>query len=233
MLSFPIDLVIFDCDGVLVDSELIASHVLSAYLKTLGLTISPAQCRARFTGISLPAVQAHIQREDAVALPPDFEQEVRRRDLLAFERDLKAMPGIGKALKKCPFAKCVASSGSSEKIRHSLTLTHLIDYFDGHLFSAGQVAHGKPAPDLFLFAAETMAADPTHTVVIEDSLAGVQAGVGAGMRVLGFIGGGHIAPGHDARLRDAGALDVFADMTRLNALLARLDGDQGAAPSSG
>lgn len=215
MTASPIDLIIFDCDGVLVDSELIASRVLSETLAPLGIALTPAQCRARFTGISLSAVRTILEDETGISLPRDFEETLRRRDIEAFTRELRPIRGIGDALRACPYPKCVASSGSLEKIRHSLTLTGLIDQFQEHLFSAQQVAHGKPAPDLFLFACETMSAIPGRTVVIEDSIAGVRAAGAAGMRVLGFTGGAHIAPGDDDRLRNAGACDVFSDMTQL------------------
>lgn len=213
-------LVIFDCDGVLVDSEMIASRVLAAAVGELGHPLSPEDCRARFTGKSIASVFAELSTD--IDLPADFADTLRRRDRDAFAAELTAVAGVADALDALAAARvpvCVASSGRSEKIRHSLTITGLIGRFDGHLFSAEQVANGKPAPDLFLFAAAEMGALPADCVVIEDSTAGIRAARAAGMRVLGFAGASHCGPGYAERLRDAGAVAVFDDMTALPALL--------------
>lgn len=213
-------LVIFDCDGVLVDSELIASRELAAYLSFLGRPTTAEECRESFTGLSLQAVGEKVVNEWKLAMPDDFVAQLRTRDRAAFERDLKAVPGIGHALNalddnSIPY--CVASSGTPDKIRHSLTLTGLIERFDGHLFSASQVVHGKPAPDLFLLAARTLGAEPSACVVIEDSPAGVQGAKAAGMRVLGFTGASHCGPGYAAKLHQADA--IFDDLHTLPDLL--------------
>lgn len=207
-------LVIFDCDGVLVDSEMIASRELARYLTDLGRPTQDAECRHAFTGLSIQSVGDKVRTEWGVALPATFVEELRARDRVAFERDLKAVPGVTDALDaldRLGIAYCVASSGMPEKIRHSLTITRLIDRFDGNLFSAKQVANGKPAPDLFLLAAETMGFAPAHCLVIEDSLAGVEAARRASMRVLGFVGGSHCDQGYDEKLKDAER--VVATMT--------------------
>lgn len=214
------ELVIFDCDGVLVDSEMIASRELAAYLSELGRPTTDAECRAAFTGISIQAVGVRARAEWGVDLPEDFVAQLRERDRAAFERDLTAVAGIEGALDALDakgVRSCVASSGMPEKIRHSLTLTGLIERFDGRLFSAAQVTHGKPAPDLFLLAARTLDVKAGNCVVIEDSAAGVQAGLAAGMRVLGFTGGSHCEPGYEAKLAAAAA--VFDDMRALPRLL--------------
>lgn len=212
-------LIIFDCDGVLVDSEMIASQVLAEAVSALGHPLTAAQCRARFTGKSLDSVFAELHRD--VDLPDNFIETLRARDVAAFEAHLKAIPGVRRAIDGLGMPMCVASSGRLEKIRHSLTLTGLIDFFQDHLFSAEQVAHGKPAPDLFLLAARTMGAKPGDCVVIEDSTAGVRAALAAGMRVLGFAGGSHCGPGYADVLRAAGAPVVFSDMRALPDLIAR------------
>ncbi|MEO5335776.1 MAG: HAD family hydrolase [Magnetospirillum sp. WYHS-4] len=219
MLTMDIDLIIFDCDGVLVDSEPIASRLLARELTALGYPMKPEDCRARFTGISMRRVMAMIEADRGRPLPADFEAEMRRKDFEAFAAELTPCPGVAEAVPALAFAKCVASSGAPEKIRHSLTLTGLIAHFDGHLFSASQVARGKPAPDLFLHAARTMGAAPDRCVVVEDARAGIEAGLAAGMRVLGFAGGGHCGPGYGDMLRAAGASAVFADMRDLAGLL--------------
>lgn len=213
-------LIIFDCDGVLVDSEMIASRELAAYLTDLGRPTLPEECRETFTGLSIKAVGEMVVRDWGLAVPVDFEASLRTRDFAAFDRDLKIIPGVVSildALDQLGLPYCVASSGAPEKISHSLTLTHLLERFDGHVFSAAQVANGKPAPDLFLLAAETMGAAPGDCLVIEDSPAGVAGAKAAGMRVLGFTGGSHCGPKHADKLKEADA--VFNAMTALPALL--------------
>ncbi|MGB0681196.1 MAG: HAD family hydrolase [Magnetovibrionaceae bacterium] len=215
------DLVIFDCDGVLVDSECLASSLLADFINELGGCLTGQDCRARFTGLSIKAV-GEMLRADGLDIPEDFEPRLRARDRLHFERELKPIPGIHGALDTLSGPRCVASSGSPEKIRHSLTLCHLLDRFDPYLFSAVQVDRGKPAPDLFLHAAGAMGVSPDRSVVIEDSRAGVAAGRAAGMTVAGFVGGGHCDVGHDTALWEAGADQVFGDMADLPSLLAAL-----------
>lgn len=213
-------LIIFDCDGVLVDSELIASRELAAYLTHLGRPTTDAECRETFTGLSIQAVGEKVRRDWKFDLPDDFVAALRQRDRAAFDRDLTAIPGVEAVLDHLDargLRYCVASSGTPEKIRHSLELTGLIRRFGAHLFSASQVTHGKPAPDLFLFAARTMGSAPQDCLVIEDSPAGVAGAKAAGMRVLGFTGGGHCGPGYAAKLADADA--VFSDLGKLRDLL--------------
>jgi len=219
--SQPPRLVIFDCDGVLVDSELISNRILAKGLSAHGLRISPEQCRRRFTGISMASVRAKVERDLGHALAPDFEAEIRALDIKVFEKELKPVTGIAEALSNIPVPVCVASSGSPEKINHSLRITGLADAFGENLFSAAMVANGKPAPDLFNLAALRMATPPEHTVVIEDSVAGVIAAGLAHMPVFGFSGASHAKDdaGYQEKLTDAGADVVFDDMSRLAELL--------------
>jgi HAD superfamily hydrolase (TIGR01509 family) len=214
MMNTP-ELIIFDCDGVLVDSEPLANQVMADYLSEHGMPCSRQQATARFVGLSLSTVRSDILAKEGLSLPGDFEEELLRRDYIVFETALKAIDGVQSALTSLNLQICVASSGSHQKIQNSLTLTGLIDHFDGHIFSAADVRNGKPAPDLFLHAAREMKCAPANCIVIEDSLAGVQAGVAAGMRVFGFLGGGHIGDGHGDKLINAGAHRVFANMDTL------------------
>ncbi|MEG3616877.1 HAD family hydrolase [Magnetovibrio sp. PR-2] len=214
----PPQLVIFDCDGVLVDSEMIASRQLAAYLTELGRDTSAAECRATFTGMSIKSVGEHVRRDWDMTLPEDFVEQLRLRDIDAFTRELLPIAGVRdviETLKSQQIPICVASSGTPEKIRHSLTITQLLDLFDDKLFSATQVTHGKPAPDLFELAASKMGATPAQSVVIEDAAPGVQGGVAAGMTVLGFTGGSHCTQESREALISAGAEDVFATMNEL------------------
>jgi len=216
-----VELVILDCDGVLVDSEPIAARVMAEALSEIGYPVTAADCIDRYTGISMAAVTAMIEDDWGRPLPEGFVDEVRRRDFDAFAAELKPIAGIESVLDGLKIAKCVASSGAPEKIRLTLTVTGLIWHFEPHLFSARDVAHGKPAGDLFLYAAREMGAKPESCVVIEDSGAGVQAGRAAGMCVLGFTGGGHAGPRMTAPLEEAGADAVFDHMEDLVSLIGR------------
>lgn len=214
------DLIIFDCDGVLVDSEPIAARVLAQALTELGFALTAQQALERYTGISMAAVLAQIEAQWGRPLPADFRERLRERDFAAFRAELQPIPGIFEALRQLAPPRCVASSGAPQKMRFTLGLTGLLPWFEPHLFSAEMVERGKPAPDLFLYAARQMGAAPGECVVVEDSAAGIQAARAAGMRALGFPGGGHAGPGYAHMLRQAGAHRVFAHMSELPALIA-------------
>ena len=209
------ELVIFDCDGVLIDSEAIACRADAACLAEIGVVLSVEEILDRYLGISAAEMCADIEARHRVRLPEDFGETMRRRVAAAFETELLPMAGVAEALAAMPQRRCVASSSAPQRLRHSLSLTGLLHWFEPHVFSATQVARGKPAPDLFLFAAASMQVAPSSCVVIEDSVPGVQAAVAAGMRVIGFIGGSHCRPEHAERLRTAGAVAVIASMQQL------------------
>lgn len=216
-------LIIFDCDGVLVDSEWLANRVLAAYLTELGLPTSFEESVERYIGGSIASVRAKAEAALGRSLPDDFEAELWARDQVAFDRNLKPIDGVATVLEAIGHATCVASSGTPEKIRHSLGLTGLDAHFGERIFSASQVAHGKPAPDLFEFAAGRMSAAVEDCLVIEDSVAGVTAARAAGMAVFGFTGGGHATPALAEALSAAGAALVFDEMRELPA---RVDGSR-------
>ena len=215
-----LDLVIFDCDGVLVDSELISCRAHSETLTRHGYPITADQVLERFLGVSDREARAAIEAEIGRRLPDDFEAQVKHATLQFYAGDLRAISHVGEAIAAIDLAKCVASSGTPEKIRHGLTCAALYDVLAPNIFSATQVTRGKPAPDLFLFAAEQMRASPARCVVIEDSVPGITGALAAGMSVLGFHGGSHCQPGHAAKLRAAGAHRTFDDMRQLPALIA-------------
>lgn len=217
-----LELVIFDCDGVLVDSEMIASRELASYLTDLGRPTQAAECRQVFTGMSIQSVADKVRRDWEMVVPDDFIDHLRARDRIAFERELKPVAHVEDVLthlRTSNVAFCVASSGTPEKIRHSLDLTGLLPWFDDHLFSATQVAHGKPAPDLFTFAADCMGVPAGHCLVIEDAAPGVQGGIAAHMDVFGFIGASHCTPESGEALLVNGATRIFDRMIDLPALL--------------
>jgi HAD superfamily hydrolase (TIGR01509 family) len=221
-LSSSIDLIIFDCDGVLVDSELISCRAHSDVLTRHGYPITSDQVLKRFLGVSDREARQTIEREMGRKLPDDFEAQMKQAVLDRYASELVAIPYIGEAIAAIDLPKCVASSGTPEKIRHGLTCAGLFEALAPDIFSAVQVARGKPAPDLFLFAAEQMGAAPARCLVIEDSVPGVTGGCAAGMTVLGFHGGSHCRAGHADLLRAAGAAVTFDDMRQLPGLIAQI-----------
>ncbi|MGA0541001.1 HAD family hydrolase [Neotabrizicola sp. VNH66] len=195
MADLPIpDLLILDCDGVLIDSEIISARMLVDELARLGVAIDLPYVARHFLGRSYPTVMATIRREFGLDLPPEFEARYRDRLLEAFERDLRIMPGVAAMLEALALPVCVATSSSPRRVEMSLRLVGLWDRLGQVTFTASQVARGKPAPDLFLFAAAQMGADPARCLVIEDSLTGIRAALAAGMRVWRFTGGSHMGP---------------------------------------
>jgi HAD superfamily hydrolase (TIGR01509 family) len=221
-LSF--DLIIFDCDGVLVDSEVISCRAHAATLTRHGYPITEDQVFDRFLGRSMRQATLEVEAELGRSLPDDFHTQVYAEIFQAFATSLQATPFIVEALAAVTLPVCVASSGPPEKISASLNRVGLYDRFSPHIFSAVQVQHGKPAPDLFLFAAEQMRVSPARCLVIEDSVSGITAALAAGMAVLGYHGGSHCRPGHAEALRAAGAAVTFDDMRELPALIGRWNG---------
>ncbi|MXQ13682.1 HAD family hydrolase [Microvirga makkahensis] len=209
-------LLIFDCDGVLVDSEPLACQVDAEILTALGLPYTPQDIARQFVGKSMRDMIARIEADHGCALPADFAERINGALFTKFETDLKPIAGVSEAIRSLPHPRCVASSSAPERIALSLRVTDLANLFE-NVFSATQVARGKPAPDLFLFAAEQMGTSPRNCLVIEDSPAGVQGALSAGMRVIGFTGGGHCGPDHAEKLRQAGASVVIARMADLSA----------------
>jgi HAD superfamily hydrolase (TIGR01509 family) len=181
------DLVIFDCDGVLVDSERLFVHAEAEILAGLGWPLTESDIIERFVGRSATYMQEEIERHLGRSIDWESEFEQRYREVL--ESELVPVDGIVEALDAITVPCCVASSGSHEKMAFTLGMTGLIDRFRGRIFSADEVEHGKPSPDLFLHAAARMGARPQRCAVIEDSMSGVAAGVAAGMDVFAFAGG--------------------------------------------
>ena len=216
------DLIIFDCDGVLVDSEVISCRAHAETLTRHGYPITAEQVLNRFLGRSMRQATLEVEAELGRSLPDDFPSQTYAEIFRLFATSLEAMPHIGEALAQIALPVCVASSGPPEKITTSLNRVGLYDKFAPHIFSAVQVRHGKPAPDLFLFAAEQMQTVPARCLVIEDSLAGIAGAVAAGMPVLGFHGGSHCCPGYGDSLRGAGATATFDDMRKLPDLIAEM-----------
>jgi len=216
------DLIIFDCDGVLVDSEVISCRAHADVLSRHGYPITQQQVFDRFLGRSTRQANSEVEAELGRALPDDFHVQLQDELFRSFEADLEAVPHIHSALDAIAQAVCVASSGSHQRMNVTLGRTRLYDRFAPNIFSASQVSNGKPAPDLFLFAASQLNVSPERCLVIEDSVPGVTGGRAAGMTVLGFHGGSHCRPGYGEDLRVAGATATFDDMRQLPGLIERI-----------
>ena len=215
----PVDLIIFDCDGVLVDSELIVNRILQQGLSDLGWELTLQQTMDHFMGKSLKHCIDDIENHLGKRTDPEFWRGMQQKTFAAFETDLKPVPGICEVLNILPYRKCVASSGSQQKMRKTLGLTGLLSYFDDCLFSGTEVARGKPFPDLFLYAAEQMTCRPAHCVVVEDSPFGIEAAIRADMRVPGYC------QGTNADNFSAKGAVTFKDMSDLPGLIGELDED--------
>jgi HAD superfamily hydrolase (TIGR01509 family) len=223
ILTSNVDLVIFDCDGVLVDSELISCRAHAETLTRHGYPITLEQVFDRFLGRSMRQATLEVEAELGRSLPDDFHLQLQDELFRSFAKTLEAVPHIDTALDAIAQPVCVASSGTHERMRVSLGRARLYDKFAPNIFSATQVERGKPAPDLFLFAARQMATPAERCIVIEDSVPGITGALAAGMTVLGFHGGSHCRPGYADTLRAAGAIVTFDDMRQLPGLIAQLE----------
>lgn len=218
MGSVKFEAVIFDCDGVLVDSEILGLDASTAYLQSHGFTWTPQDLVRLFTGFRDDVFAAKLieEYENLHGTKPEetfFEGLIETRR--ARRHLLQPVAGARKALETMPLPKAVASSSRTEFLHGKMKRVDLFDLVAPHVYSADLVAHGKPAPDVFLYAAEQLEVAPDKCLVIEDSENGVKAGLAAGMTVWGFLGGGHCFEGHGERLSQAGADDIVGDFTML------------------
>ena len=205
------ELIIFDCDGVLVDSETLGNRVLIEFVAEFGLKLEIEEAILLFRGCKMADCVAVIEQKLGKKMPSDFVTQLRTRTAKAFEYELLSIEEIEAALDKINLPICVASSGPIEKIELALRVTNLLPRFAGSIFSSYQIGSWKPEPDLFLFAAKTMGFEPQFCTVVEDSILGVRAGISAGMRVLWY------KAQSEATLVD-GAI-VFQSMNQLPLLL--------------
>ncbi len=203
------ELIVFDCDGVLVDSEVIVIEVEAELLTEAGFPITPREVADRYVGLSYPDMMAGLRRDFGRDVPDGLSEQIQASALAAFPDRLGPVRGIPEFLAELELPRCVASSSALDRVRLSLDLAGLVDHFDPeHVFSSQMVDRGKPAPDLFLLAAERLGVPPAGCLVIEDSPHGVTAALAAGMDVVGFVGGLHAGPSLRARLEAAGAPTV-------------------------
>jgi HAD superfamily hydrolase (TIGR01509 family) len=211
-------LTIFDCDGVLIDSEILASGVYAEMMRELGLSISHEEAINRFTGLTHAQLEVLIHRELGRPLPADF----RQRSTLEIDRRLesvKPIAGVHAMLDRLQGPRCVCSNSSTARLKISMGATGLWERFQPHIFSAPELGRSKPAPDVFLHAARVFGVDPRDALVIEDSSHGVEGAIAAGMRVIGFTGGGHTWPGHAQALLEAGAVKVVSRLEEVGAAI--------------
>ncbi len=214
-----VKLTIFDCDGVLVDSEIISCRVDAVELGRIGHNITAEEVARRFIGSATMDMLRTLAAESDVPIPADFRAHLSACTARALETDLQPIPGIHAALAGLGGAICVASNSSIKRVEKSLQVTGLYDHFSPNIFSAEHVEKPKPAPDVYHHAARSMSVLASECLVIEDSTTGVSAAVAAGMRVIGFTGGSHITAGHGDRLRAAGAFTIVHTMADLAPLL--------------
>jgi HAD superfamily hydrolase (TIGR01509 family) len=213
----PIDLIIFDCDGVLVDSEVLSSRAMQAVLRAQGIEVS-LDTIAGCVGMKQADILARIERETGHVIGPSVGTDLWPATRVLFGEHLSATTGLTAFLDATSTRRCVASSSSHERIAFSLSVTEIAPYFEPDaIFSSSDVTRGKPAPDLFLHAAARMGVAPERCVVIEDSPFGVMGAVAAGMTAIGFTGGSHSGPVIGATLMAAGAVAIesrWADVAR-------------------
>jgi HAD superfamily hydrolase (TIGR01509 family) len=215
---------IFDCNGVLVDSESIVADVAAQELTHAGFAVSPEIVARFFTGRRPSDMLGDIEAATQRQLPSNFGTRLAAATLRRLHAELRATAHVEHALTWLRGPKCVASSSPLDRIRVSLECTGLLRFFEPYLFSASDVMRGKPAPDLFIYVASKMRVAPSDCIVVEDSPAGVTAAHAAGMVPIGFIGGSHTNPGLGAQLTNAGARAVIADMRALKSTVVALRG---------
>ena len=219
-------LIIFDCDGVLVDSEILSARVDVEFLREIDYEISPEELAHRFAGFTTERIFQLAAEEAGRSLPDDIvrrcEEETDRR----LGREVEPVPGVHEMLDLLDDPRCICSNSRAERLKVTLTRAELWDRFRPYVYSARDVGEGrgKPAPDVFLHAGREFRADPADTVVVEDSVAGVTGAAAAGMRVIGFTGASHSWPGHAEALMDAGALTVVRRLVDVPATIEALRG---------
>jgi HAD superfamily hydrolase (TIGR01509 family) len=216
-------LVIFDCDGVLVDSEPISFAVLHETLANVGVRVPESHAYQQFLGKSMATITRMIADEFSISLSDEHIETMRTELYARFLAELQPIPGIAEVMRDFSWVHCVASSSQMDRIRLSLTKTSLIDFFEPNIFSAAMVKKGKPEPDLFLHAASVMGFAPEKCIVIEDSPAGIQAARAAGMQVLAFTGGSHAALSNlSSTVQRLQPTRIFDDMRSLPELIGQV-----------
>jgi len=211
------DLILFDCDGVLVDSEIIAAEVESKLLRESGFDITAEDMCIRFAGMDWKSILLTIEQEADIPISAQLIDKSEKLLDAALARRVKMIDGVRYALAKLTEQRCICSNSSSARLDMMLSKLGLKPFFEGHIYSAKDLGpdRTKPRPDIYLHGAKQFGVEPAHCLVVEDSVHGVHAARAAGMRVIGFTGGSHTYPTHADRLIDAGAETVIARMVEL------------------
>ena len=215
-------LIVFDFDGVIADSEVIANTVLATMLTELGMPMTPAESMQTFMGKRLEDVVAAVRAVTGRRVDDDFGAQLTRRTIAQFRMELRALTGLREylaAFESVP--RCIASSSAPDRLAACLEILGLAEAFGAHVYSASHVERGKPHPDLFLHAASACGIAPSEAIVIEDSESGIRAAVAAGMQAIGLLAASHIGPGHEARLCAAGAHAIAHDYREVEAITRR------------
>lgn len=218
------ELVIFDCDGVLVDSEIIAARVEAEMLSAAGFTITPEELAMSYAGLTFREIMARIEKEAEIPFQLSMVEDAEKRVDARLNKEVRAIEGAHEAVMGVTGKRAICSNSSTKRLTAMLTRTRLLPFFEGRIFSSLDTPSQKPkpAPDVFLHAAERMEADPAATFVIEDSVHGIEGARRAGMRVIGFTGASHTHPGHADLLTEAGAETVISRHADLAATLRAL-----------
>ncbi|WP_173931069.1 HAD family hydrolase [Chelativorans sp. Marseille-P2723] len=218
------DLIIFDCDGVLVDSEIVAARVEAEMLRKAGYEITPEELAERYAGLTFRDILMRIETEAQMLFQASLIDQAEARVDARLKAEVKPIEGAARAVASIDMEKCVCSNSGSERIAAMLAKTGLAQFFEGRIFSSRDTPskRPKPAPDVFLHASKTMGAEPKRTIVIEDSVHGIAGARAAGMRVIGFTGASHTHPGHASMLMEAGAETTIHRMADLNAVISAL-----------
>lgn len=211
--------ILFDNDGTLVDSEIIAVRGTLNVLRRLGFEMSEREFSQHFPGLLERDIAAILTRDHGVQIPHNYFELLKDEHRHAFQHELRAIPGMTGLFRRIRLPKSMVSNASVEHVEHCLRKVRLHNALDGHIFSAQHVAQPKPQPDVYLFALEKLKLRPADTLVVEDSPVGVRAAKQAGLRAVGFLGAAHIHDGHEERLRDAGADFIASDAKALGQLL--------------
>jgi HAD superfamily hydrolase (TIGR01509 family) len=219
-----IKFIIFDCDGVLVDSEIIGIRIEVELLHSAGCAISVEQLTERFSGMSWGDILLILEKESGLNLKDQLLSKTEAELDERIPAEVRAMDGVRVVLEQLQYPRCVCSNTKMSRLEAMLTNVGLKDYFAPNIFSAKDLGEGraKPKPDIFLLGAERMGFDPSQTLVVEDSVHGVQAARAAGMRVIGFTGGSHTYPDHSRNLLGVGALKTISHMRDLPTVIARI-----------
>lgn len=218
------DLVIFDCDGVLVDSEIVAARVEAELLRKTGHDISAEELAERYAGLTFRDILLTIERETQILFQASLIETAETRINERLRKEVKAIDGAAQAVASIGYRKCICSNSSTTRIESMLTRARLLPLFKGVIYSSEDTptTKPKPAPDVFLFAAEKMEADPRNTLVIEDSVHGIAGARAAGMRVIGFTGASHTHLRHADMLMEAGAETTVNRMSDLKSTIEAL-----------